>query len=160
MKFGNVNIRPFTENDILNKVRWINDCENNKFLHYELPLDEDKTRAWFHKNKDRADRYDAIIEYDRNPVGVIGLLSIVDGRAEYYITLGESRYRGKGIARDASILLLKYAFDELDLLEVYLYTEVSFPCSNTSSIIFSSNLVPKVTVDKDCVSPRVKIAEP
>ena len=32
MKFGNVNIRPFTENDILNKVRWINDCENNKFL--------------------------------------------------------------------------------------------------------------------------------
>lgn len=64
MKFGNVNIRPFTENDILNKVRWINDCENNKFLHYELPLDEDKTRAWFHKNKDRADRYDAIIEYD------------------------------------------------------------------------------------------------
>ena len=51
MKFGNVNIRPFTENDILNKVRWINDCENNKFLHYELPLDEDKTRAWFHKNK-------------------------------------------------------------------------------------------------------------
>ena len=124
MKFGNVNIRPFTENDILNKVRWINDCENNKFLHYELPLDEDKTRAWFHKNKDRADRYDAIIEYDRNPVGVIGLLSIVDGRAEYYITLGESRYRGKGIARDASILLLKYAFDELDLLEVYLYTEV------------------------------------
>ena len=36
----------------------------------------------------------------------------------------ESRYRGKGIARDASILLLKYAFDELDLLEVYLYTEV------------------------------------
>ena len=85
MKFGNVNIRPFTENDILNKVRWINDCENNKFLHYELPLDEDKTRAWFHKNKDRADRYDAIIEYYRNPVGVIGLLSIVDGRAEYYI---------------------------------------------------------------------------
>lgn len=87
MKFGNVNIRPFTENDILNKVRWINDCENNKFLHYELPLDEDKTRAWFHKNKDRADRYDAIIEYDRNPVGVIGLLSIVDGpgRILYYV---------------------------------------------------------------------------
>ena len=50
MKFGNVNIRPFTENDILNKVRWINDCENNKYLHYELPLDEDKTRAFYHKN--------------------------------------------------------------------------------------------------------------
>ena len=124
MKSENVNIRPFMENDISNKVRWINDCGNNRFLHYDLPLDEDKTRVWFHKNKGRTDRYDAIIEYDGNPVGIIGLLSIVDGRAEYYITLGESQYKGKGVARDASVLLLKYAFDELKLREVYLYTEV------------------------------------
>ena len=119
-----VNIRPFKEIDISNKVRWINNCENNKFLHYDLPLDEDKTRVWFHKNKGRLDRYDAIIEYDGYPVGVIGLLSIVDGRAEYYITLGESQYKGKGIERDASILLLRHAFEELKLREVYLYTEV------------------------------------
>jgi len=124
MNFGNVNIRPFTENDISNKVRWINDSENNKFLHYDLPLAEDKTRVWFHKNEGRRDRYDTVIEYDGNPVGIIGLLSIVDGRAEYYITLGERQYRGKGIARDASILLLEYAFGELGLQEVYLYTEV------------------------------------
>ena len=36
----------------------------------------------------------------------------------------DSAYKGKGIARDASVLLLKYAFDELKLREVYLYTEV------------------------------------
>lgn len=124
MKFGDVSIRPFMESDISNKVRWINDCENNRFLHYDLPLDEDKTRIWFHKNKDKLDRYDAIIEYEGNPVGIIGLLSIVDGRAEYYITLGEGQYKRKGIAQDASVLLLKYAFDKLKLQEVYLYTEV------------------------------------
>lgn len=121
---GKTSIRLFKESDIPYKVRWVNDCENNKFLHYNLPLDEDKTRAWFHKNKGRLDRYDAIIEYDGNLVGIIGLLSIVDGRAEYYVTLGERQYKGKGIARDASILLLKYAFEKLKLREVYLYTEV------------------------------------
>ena len=121
---GKTSIRLFQESDISCKLRWINDCGTNRFLHYDLPLDEDKTRVWFHKNKDRTDRYDAIIEYDGIPVGIIGLLSIVDGRAEYYITLGESQYKGKGIARDASVLLLKYAFDELKLREVYLYTEV------------------------------------
>lgn len=121
---GKTSIRLFKESDIPCKVRWINDCENNKFLHYDLPLDEDKTRVWFHKNKGRLDRYDAIIEYDGDPVGLIGLLSIVDGRAEYYLTLGESQYKGKGIARDASLLMLKYAFEELKLREVYFYTEV------------------------------------
>lgn len=121
---GKTSIRLFKESDIPCKVRWINDCKNNKFLHYDLPLDEGKTRAWFHKNKGKLDRYDAVIEYDGNPVGIIGLLSIVDGRAEYHITLGESQYKGKGIALDASVLLLKYAFDKLKLREVYLYTEV------------------------------------
>ncbi|WP_065219513.1 MULTISPECIES: GNAT family N-acetyltransferase [Butyricimonas] len=121
---GKTSIRLFNERDIPCKVRWINDSGNNKFLHYDLPLDEDKTRVWFHKNEGRSDRYDAVIEYGDKPVGIIGLLSIMDGRAEYYITLGESQYKGKGIARDASILLLKYAFEELKLREVYLYTEV------------------------------------
>ena len=153
---GKTSIRLFRESDIPCKVRWINDSENNKFLHYDRPLDEDKTRVWFHKNKDRADRYDAIIEYDRNPVGVIGLLSIVDGRAEYYITLGESRYRGKGIARDASILLLKYAFDELDLLEVYLYTEVhNIPAQK----LFEKCGFVKYRLDKNSAVNRGKLVD-
>lgn len=77
---GKTSIRLFRESDIPCKVRWINDSENNKFLHYDRPLDEDKTRVWFHKNKDRTNRYDAIIEYEWKSCGVIGLLSIADGR--------------------------------------------------------------------------------
>ena len=156
MKSGDVNIRPFMENDISNKVRWINDCENNGFLHYDLPLDEDKTRVWFHKNKDRLDRYDAIIEYDGKPVGIIGLLSIVDGRAEYYITLGESLYKGKGIARDASILLLKYAFEELKLREVYLYTEVD---NISAQKLFEKCGFVKYRLDKNSAVNRGKFVD-
>lgn len=153
---GKTSIRLFRESDIPCKVRWINDSENNKFLHYDRPLDEDKARVWFHKNKERTNRYDAIIEYDGSPVGVIGLLSIADGRAEYYITLGERQYRGKGIAYDASILLLEYAFVELDLQEVYLYTEVdNIPAQK----LFEKCGFVKYRLDKNSAVNRGKLVD-
>lgn len=121
-----VSIRKFQEKDISNKIKWINDSKNNKYLHYDLPLEYEKTLNWFNKNKDRVDRYDAVIEVDGVPVGLIGLLSIdyENSKAEYYITLGEERYKGKGVAKLASIQLLEYAFKELNLNKVYLFTEV------------------------------------
>lgn len=121
-----VAIRKFREEDIQNKIKWINDENNNEFLHYDLPLEYQKTLDWFRKNKDRTDRLDCVIEYQGIPVGIIGLLSIdsKNKKAEYYITLGEKEYKGKGIAYKASIELLKYAFENLDLNKIYLYTEV------------------------------------
>lgn len=116
-------LRKFQEQDVPNKVKWINDAENNQYLHYELPLLEEKTVEWFRKIEGRIDRYDAVIEYDEVPVGIIGLLGVQDGRAEYYITIGEKEYKGKGIAKEATELLLQYAFINLKLKEVYLYTE-------------------------------------
>lgn len=121
---ASVAIRKFEERDIPSKVRWINDEANNRYLHYELPLEEEKTLVWFRGNQNREDRYDAVIEWAGEPVGVIGLLSIEDGQAEYYITLGEERAKGRGVARQASMLLLEYAFRERGLRRVYLYTEV------------------------------------
>ena len=60
---ASVAIRKFEERDIPSKVRWINDEANNRYLHYELPLEEEKTLAWFRKNQNRQDRYDAVIEW-------------------------------------------------------------------------------------------------
>lgn len=121
-----VTLRKFSAYDIPNKVRWINDEKNNEFLHYDLPLEIEKTENWFQNTKDRKDRYDAVIEVDGIPVGLIGLLSIsqITRGAEYYITMGEQNFKGKGIAFEASKLILQYAFNKLHLNQVYLYTEV------------------------------------
>ncbi len=120
-----VTIRKFEKADIPNKVNWINDPENNTYLHYELPLEITKTEVWFEKNKDRVDRYDAVIEVDGNSVGLLGLLSIdnKNRKAEYYIMLGNRDYLRKGVAAQASRLLLEYAFQQLGLNRIYLYTE-------------------------------------
>ncbi len=120
-----VNIRRFEENDIPFKVRWINDETNNKYLHYDLPLREDKTLVWFRNIKDRDDRADYTIIFDGEPAGLIGLLNIdqKNKKAEYYICLGGNQFRGKGIAQTATALLINTAYHDFCLKKIYLYTE-------------------------------------
>ncbi len=125
IKENNVAIRKFDMSDVDLKVKWINDEKNNKYLHYALPLYADKTAEWWEKTKDADGRLDLTILYNDEPVGLIGLLGIdkVNKKAEYYVCLGEHSCKGKGVAKAASRLLVKYAFEVLDLNKVYLYTE-------------------------------------
>ena len=120
-----ISIRPFDKGDIEKKIEWINDPENNRYLHYDLPLEYEKTLNWFEKNRGRTDRLDMVIEADGIPVGLIGLLSIdrKNGKAEYYVSMGEKAMKGQGIAKRASELILEQAFRSLRLEKVYLYTE-------------------------------------
>lgn len=121
VQFENVSLRDFTADDINDKIRWINDPDNHKYLHYNIPLEYDKTLQWF-LLKDKNSRMDLVIEYNSISVGLIGLLGIdrVNSKAEYYICLGEKQYKGKGIATIASKALLDYAFKELALNKVFL----------------------------------------
>lgn len=116
-----ISIREFLCEDIEKKVEWINNSENNQYLHYDLPLTYEKTRKWF-ENKDKINRIDCVIEYDKIPVGLIGLLSIENEnrKAEFYISMGEPAYKRKGIATRSTCMLVKYAFEQLKLNKIYL----------------------------------------
>lgn len=120
-KYLDIVLREFEENDIPLKVEWINNPENNRFLHYDLPVEVDKTIKWF-REKDNKKRLDCIIEYKGTPVGIIGLLQIdkINSKAEYYITIGEVSLKGKGIAMKATKALIDYGFNILKLHKIYL----------------------------------------
>ena len=120
-----VSIRAFRAEDIPYKIRWINDPDNNRYLHYNLPLTEAGTTQWFQKICHAKDRYDCTITANGVPCGVIGLLRIDSAKrdAEYYITVGEPSLKRKGIAVSATKILMDYAFSSLRLDAVYLYTE-------------------------------------
>lgn len=120
-----ITIRPFTREDIKKKVEWINNPNNNQFLHYDIPISVENTEKWFEHHKEQEDRFDAIIQVDDIPVGTIGLLTIdkKNGKAEYYIAMGEQAFKGKGVAKEATKQILQYAFEELGLNRVYLFTE-------------------------------------
>ena len=114
-------LREFEEKDIPLKVEWINDSANNQYLHYDLPMQIDRTFRWFH-SKDNSKRLDCTIEYQGKPIGVIGLLQIdrANSKAEFYITIGDRNFKGKGIATKATRAILDYAFHTLKLHKVYL----------------------------------------
>lgn len=120
-----VTIRKFEKTDIPKKVEWVNNPENNQFLHYDIPICVEKTERWFDSHLGEDTRYDAVIEANGVPVGTIGLLDInkKDSKAEYYIAMGETAYKGKGVAKAASKLILQYGFEVLGLNRIYLFTE-------------------------------------
>ena len=122
MENNSITLRKFNENDIENKIRWINDDENNTYLHYDIPLQYDKTLKWYENIKENENRYDAIIEYNNIPVGVIGLINIdlKNKKAEYYITLGEKKYKGKGIATIATKKIIEYGFKNYNIEKIWL----------------------------------------
>lgn len=122
MEECNVIIRKFNQNDIENKIKWINNPQNNDYLHYDLPLEYNKTLLWYNNVKDNSNRYDAVIEYNNIPVGVIGLINIDEKnkKAEYYITLGEEIYKGKGIATIATKKIIKYGFKNYNIEKIWL----------------------------------------
>lgn len=136
-----VTIREFIVEDIPLKVEWINDPANNEFLHYNIPLEYEKTLAWFFDKND-AQRLDCTIEYENRPVGLIGLVAIDRNsrKAEFYISMGDTSVKRRGIGTRATQLMLQYAFDTLQLNKVYLnvdaenkaachmYEKVGFVC--------------------------------
>lgn len=119
-------IRKFQEEDIPYKVRWINDEKNNKFLHYDLPLSEDKTLIWYRNVIYKKDRIDFTIIYRHEPVGLIGLLNIdsKNKKAEFYVCLGEEKYKGRGISAVAADQLIRVGYEQFGLKKIYLFTEV------------------------------------
>lgn len=121
MIHSDVSLRRFIEEDIDNKIRWINDPRNNTYLHYDIPLEKEKTLLWY-RNKNDKNRYDFVIEYNGKPVGLIGLLAVdkVNSKAEYYICLGEHEYKGKGIAKTATKIIIDFGFNQLKLNKIYL----------------------------------------
>lgn len=125
-RYQDVVIRKFLFDDIPLKIKWVNDSINNKYLHYDLPLEYEKTCKWYANLTEKNDRFDGIIEFDGVPVGIIGLLDIdlKNRKAEEYIMLGNADSRGKGLAKKAGILNQIYGFNELGLNKIFAYTEV------------------------------------
>ena len=115
-----VTLRKFDIDDIPNKLKWINDNENNEYLHYNIPLNIEDTTNWYNSNINNENRHDMIIQCDGVPVGVIGIINISKKKGEYYITLGEKEYKRKGVSYEATKQILDYAFDELGLEKVWL----------------------------------------
>jgi len=132
-------LRPLEKQELQLKIKWINDPEVHKYLHYDVPLSLDKTKQWFQKVINDPSRYDLVIEtLEGKPIGLIGLIGITerDRTAEIYIAIGEKKYWGKGIMAEAESLLIEWGFKTLDLHKIWGETRYN----NVASIITMKKL--------------------
>lgn len=105
-------------------VIWRNRKEiiQNLFSYKGVTIDEH--RNWYQnylKNNTRIE-FVLVKKEDRKKIGTIGLSDIdfKNQKAEYGILIGEKCEQGKGYAKEATIEIIRYGFEELNLQKIYL----------------------------------------
>lgn len=119
-------LRRFEEGDLKYKVKWVNDAENNKTLLFDYPISLSETKEWFKKTFFNRSRWDFVIieKRSKNIIGMTGLINVNlrHRNAQFFITIGEKKFKGKGLSKIAINLVLEFAFNELGLQKIYLLT--------------------------------------
>ena len=115
-------IRPLQEQDAYTSVQWRNDPEVFKYTGntYEHIITIESERGWIRRVIANSNDYRCAILVDGVYVGNIYLTDIDGETAEYHIFIGNKDYWGKGVAKQASFLILDYAFAVLNLKSVHL----------------------------------------
>jgi|WetSurMetagenome_2_1015567.scaffolds.fasta_scaffold00270_21 RimJ/RimL family protein N-acetyltransferase len=122
-------LRAFSESDIPFINSWRNDLRNKILTQgFRLPVNMDMDKKWISEKvitKDDRNVYFIVAEKQNNtPIGIIQLNNIdyISGTAIWGFILGNIQERGKGYEVEAPRLLLKYAFNVLNLRILTSYT--------------------------------------
>lgn len=107
---------------------YLNDPEVNRFIRSRPPFTIEQQRKWLRERKRVRDQVLAILareaEGSRHQFTFIGIMDLhgIDRQkrtAHSGSVIGNKRYWRKGIAREARLMQLKIAFDELGLSWIY-----------------------------------------
>ena len=123
-----VRLRPVAEADVPLLVRWFNTPEIRHWLHASERPDAtlEAVTDRFLRNSDDSSGVIWIVEtLDGTPIGNLLLLDIDPHhrRCELAISIGEVAYLGRGYGTDAIRQSLRFAFNELGLRRVDLFTD-------------------------------------
>ena len=126
LKGKTVYLRLLSQEDLKDRVSWINDEENIQTLLFDWPTSIEKTQKWFSNVIfDNSKLNLSIVDIETDElIGMTGLLNIdrINHHAQLYITIGNKKYRGKRLPDEVIPLVLEYGFTELELKKIYLYT--------------------------------------
>jgi RimJ/RimL family protein N-acetyltransferase len=121
-----VYLRALELSDIENLVKWRNNLEITSSLGgntvYVSKLRENEWIKNAILNDAEDIRLAICLKENDEYIGNVNLTSInwINRSAEYSIMIGEKDHWGKGLGKEATLLILKYAFEELNLNRIYL----------------------------------------
>lgn len=124
-----IELRAFSEVDIPVVNKWRNDLRNKILTQgYRLPVTLEMDKDWVNKKvnvNDDKNIYFIVSDINSNlPLGLIQLNNIdyISGTAVWGFIIGDKKARGRGIESEAPQILLKYAFNVLNLRKLVSYT--------------------------------------
>jgi RimJ/RimL family protein N-acetyltransferase len=105
--------------------KWMNDPKVRHYSRNMWPKTLEEVKKWFEPTPDRQMRefivFTVYHKHAKRPIGSIGFNHInwVSRNANIFLTIGEPEYWGKGIAGEASNLMINYGFTELNLHKIF-----------------------------------------
>lgn len=119
-------LRPVQEEDLSQFQVWVNDPEVSQYLGQFLPASMEDERAWLSRISKSTGQDVTVALVDRKNNTLIGSMGLhkIDHRNGTAVTgalIGNKKYWGKGYGSEAKMLLLEFAFNELNLRKVYSY---------------------------------------
>lgn len=131
LKGEKVCLRPVKRSDISFFLKWFNDPEVTQYLTMYLPMTEMAEEKWIEElgsiTNTRAgsvNKVNFVIEAIRGetnlPIGTCGFHNFnqKDQNAEFGIAIGEKDYWSKGYGTEATKLLIRYGFQQLNLQRI------------------------------------------
>ena len=119
-----VNLRLIRKSDLSSMVKWRNKKGIRECFFNQTPLDMISQRKWFASYLKNPREKMFIIQTKKNvPIGTIGLNNInkKNRTADFgRIMIGDKRYLGRGLAKDASVSLINYCLNTLGIRRLYL----------------------------------------
>lgn len=128
ISLDNINavLRPLAPEDTDNIVRWRNSDDVRKNLFSQDMITPDQHMAYYKKYVESGKCLQYVIEMHSGSKSIdVGTIFIKDvdkksSKGEFGIFIGEPIARGAGLAKKATIEILKIAFDELKFNKLYL----------------------------------------
>lgn len=114
LKQDHIELKLLDESTLELLRNWRNTSEINQLMEHQAQISKEQQLAWFNKLS-KENNYYFIIYSDAIPIGMIHLSNLNGRYAESGMFIAESEFKGTGIAFKASILLLDFAFEKLEL---------------------------------------------
>lgn len=114
LKQDHIELKLLDESTIELLRNWRNASDINQLMEHQAQISKEQQLHWFN-NLSKEKNYYFIIYSENKPIGMIHLSNLNGKYAESGMFIAESDFKGTGVAFNASILLLDFAFEKLEL---------------------------------------------
>lgn len=124
-----IRLRAIEREDIPRCVRWINDPEVIKYTTTFTPFSVAMEEKWFERQLEDPLRAGQVLAIETQVgeewihIGNVDFHNIeaIHNSAEFGIMIGDKDFWNIGLGREATLLMLKHGFENLNLNRIYLY---------------------------------------